>query len=540
MGGECKVAVVPVTADPVSFESAISSLLRAHEELSFTHALILYTVDDVKPKAESIGSLASRLLGGDGVVKVTRQPQIEPCRRGCSNPVDKMLETIYSSLEGLAGDPESCSITFIISPASRLQAALMALSVARRTSGRFKIKPKMDVVHISFFFGPWQGLVYPFTLRSIQPLTAIHLESNAPEKPLNVASRVQVTRAKKIKDKEDKCVSLEDGFKALSDIVKELPPLRCSVALLAKRINELTLPQGCRYILTLKVETGSGRSLGRVRAPLDGEGAATWMKDLAKTLQRVSEHLSAEGAQLQPFAAWAGAAPLIAFRKNRKDLRVNPKRVGAPLVIDTTAIYHGIHVYAWDRLPVMIPECAEAEIERRYTEALKTLKHGRRRPEPRDVMAGLAYLAFQDLKEAGAKIVPSPPGPCDTAIPKIDPVILKSAVPATGDSGAYEYWRRHPSSKIYGEPVKLFYDVGSEPRDLFGSDVELRSYALYALLQSIILLCVLEKLGLDVRLQASIEGEDSDECRGARLGDACKWLLDSVEWGVKGSLPAET
>ena len=511
------VAVVPLSRDPVSVDAAVSSLTRAYEELSLEYALILYPPGSIKA-ANTVKGVAEVLLTPDHVETLEWDWSRE------ESPVDKISEVIADGAEALAGS--DYSLALLVSPASRVQASILSLAAL---SGRLRrrVKGTIDVVHVDFYFGPWTSLVYPYVPLLLEPLRLLHPESKLAPESRGAASKMPALEPN-LGSKGWTCETPQ-GFEPLKSLLGSMPPLRCTIAETARRLNEAiwkVSKGGSSYSITLSIEY-KGRGLIRISfSPSQRDWTSKLASALTRGLAMVAYRLAEEegvGRHTLPLTAWSGVTPLLPYGASLESLREKP------LIVDTNAVYNGVHVYAWSGLEVLLPECSVAEIEKRYAEALKDLRAGfKGRASIASVSTGLAYLALLDLRAAGSKIIPSPPGPCDTSIPKIDPLLLEGVRVATSDSGAYEYWRVHPSSKHYGEPIKLYYDqhYTSASTSVFPSERDRISYTLYALHQAVIALCMLRELTGGIDYELAVEGSGGSQ----RIAVPCRGLMEALGW----------
>ncbi|MCE4603757.1 MAG: hypothetical protein F7B20_02180 [Aeropyrum sp.] len=520
ISGTPKVAVVPVSRDPVSLEAAVSSIARAYDELSVDHVLVLYTPGS-KGVAELVVEVAERLVGPGRAKRVEWDPHIE------EDIVTSVSKAIDKGARELAGD--GYSLALLVSPASRIQASAISLATTHR---RFRGVSRVDVAHVDFYFGPWKGLVYPYIPYIIQPIRILHNESLNSPKDHSSASKMPLLKPV-AGERGMTCSPEQPNLAAINTIVGSLPPLRCAVAEAARRLNigAWKATEGDKdFSIRLNV-TYSGSDVAYVEAkPSNEEDLRMLANALVNSFEKLAGLMANDvykASTLQLLPAWAGVTPLQGYGSRLQRLWEKP------VIIDTNAIYLGIHVYAWSGLEILIPECAVAEVERKYAEALKDLRprtSRRMETNAQSLVAGLAFLAFLDLRSSGSKIIPSPPGPCDTSIPKIDPILLADSNVATSDSGAHIYWRGHPSSKLYGEPFKLYFNskLTSGSAEVFESLRDRISYTLYALHQSIIALCLIKGLltsDLDYRLSI-VGGRGAEDVR-----ITCSSLIKALGWG---------
>ncbi|WP_156315745.1 hypothetical protein [Aeropyrum camini] len=274
----------------------------------------------------------------------------------------------------------------------------------------------------------------------------------------------------------------------------DLPPLRCSVAELARRLNSVQAFSVAGP--PLRAECGVARievdGLESIRLRL------CHPQDVANSAARVARLAAGladrRGEALVQLPAWMGAARL----------RGVDGALGAGVIIDTNLIYFGIHNNALEGLKVYIPECAVLEVQKRVANAVK-----RGGPSSSSAVADvLAYLALQDLLASGASIIPSGPPPCDVGITRIDLTLLEGKTLATGDSGAYKFWRGHPISRISHDIVQASFEPHSVELDLRVDPSEPATLArpYYSLYQGMIALALLAEAGVSGPVK--IEAED--------------------------------
>ncbi|MEB3860755.1 MAG: hypothetical protein GSR84_00865 [Desulfurococcales archaeon] len=356
-----------------------------------------------------------------------------------------------------------------LSSASRRLASLLTAASLRRS------ECSNTLVHNDFYFGPWSGLHYPYTPLRLEPILVIHplqdpnpRGSSAPRAPRGGELRL-------------------DG--------RRLPPLRAAMAELARSLNEhawapLTYPG-----------SGEGMRCGRLKVRVDGvdRGEADLcspdqMEVLAQRLSTILHNYieTLEGYPLRSVLAWVGLANLKADTGEGDEFLASlVRRQG--VIADTSLVYYGLHRYYWEGASVDIPDCVLREVHRRLAESLK---RGRAR-DARGMADILAYLGLKDMLWRRPPIVPSPPGDCDTAVPKIDPVILNDKMVATADDGAYRYWKLHPSSRL-ARPVKVFFTPEEKPNFEAGDGRVRISRLYYSVYQALIVLKLMESQGIGV------------------------------------------
>ncbi|GAB6148529.1 hypothetical protein [Stetteria hydrogenophila] len=490
-------AIIPLTRDPVSLLAAESSGARLFEEYSVDSYLILASKpirrDDVDALTGFLGNLVGR-----GNVKA-RWVDTSP-ERLAGEEAGALVSGILRVIdEESAGEP----LVAAVSPASRILAAALSVACAQR---------QCTVAHTHFYFGPWRGLPYPYTPRRLEPLIIIAGESRPGGEAGNAARRA----VKLYWDEGVGCPRIPG--------VGPLPPLRCAVAETARRLNDVT---GARVVVPGRLGpcgrlavTEAGSSVAEAEL-CDERSVARAAEKIAGLLGEVAEGLEGPGAQVKSpliqSLAWAGLATLKVHSSDSSvsgaPLPEAPVELG--LVADTNLIYYGIHVYAWEGVPVKVPECAEIEVEKAWSEALK---HGRLETA-RDAAALLAYLALLDLKGAGSHVLPTLPVACDVAVAKADPLALEGYSPATADDGAFRYWSRHP--RLRGARVfKVSFDPNVRAARLIDEleSPERLSRLYYALVQSLVILELFNSQGitgkaLGGRVEFTLKTPDGEEKR---------------------------
>jgi hypothetical protein len=534
----------------MSLDSAVSSSAIVYEEYGADSFILLSSAP--KDLSERVRGYLESLAGEESV----REERVDGLEGG--RPVERVVEAVAGGLAKL-GCRGADDLIIVVSPASRLQAAAMGLSVSYdKAWERREVNVRnFTVVHVSFHFGPWTGLQYPYVPRGLQPLTEVHPGAMKAEP----GTRTVPSRAPALRVEAEQwghsCTGDTGPGRLVHPIAASgsLPPLRCLIAETARRINEKVL-SAFRHLETwdaipamkvaVEISLGGARSISHeATIPLGGFGDQSNLERLERGLRSLADILSRIAGQpglrrLSSLVAWTGVA---ALRASLSSAGSKPMAmVDGPVIVDTNLIYAGIHVYAWDprlRGRILLPECAVNEVERAYAEALKELKGGGR-PSDKAISAGLAYLALEELRAAGAKMIPSPPGPCDTSIPKIDAVILRDSIVATSDSGAYRFWMHHPSSRIVRDVAQVSWYRGSTVYEaLRERPREAVAYSVYAAIQSLIALCLLEGLTGSVKLAVNVEASKGDSVHSEPLKVPCISLVRALGWEASGGRALE-
>ena len=498
-GSADRVAVVAASPGSYALEAVVSTVLRVLEEYSVSR-VILVGMERARGFLEEASKTLSRVI-----------PDLEVeyrlvcdwlTRRECSAEWELRKIVI-----GLCSEYGEESIVVAFSPGSRRLAAATAMSGLA-----FSVKDTVatsscmaEVVHVDFLFGPWSGATYPYTPRALEPVIRVHPVLERLPQPRNRASGMPDLPGSGCRD----------------PLGRSLPPLRCSVLELARRIN--AAPHAPRSI----IDPPSGRvgSCGELRVTIESDLAPGYSAtlevsdacDLEDLREKIPGFLGALCGMLETVEEkvpdpgfgtrrWAlrqllylsGLAPPIireAHGPDSDNLRgLRLKNVGRPVVPDTNLVYSGLHNEAYQGLRVRLPYCVVYEILSRYAEALKNPN------APSSILESMAYLAFEELQSAGAEMIPSPSAPhCEAVTPGIDPLLLRGTVAATRDTGAFRLWKLHPSMGASGEvSVALLDSPGChEARERASSLTHSEAY--YGLLQLIVLLRMLSASKLRVQ-----------------------------------------
>ena len=436
--GECdRVAVVGVGVGVGALESAVSVILRVREEYGAKCAVLLYTSRTV--------STVSRLL--DLFREFSDVVRLYPCSVACEEPGCLEAWLRKDVVEFLGGKLGWNNVVVVPTPGSRRMAAALGMA----GSG------DVDVVHVDFYWGLWSGLAYPLVPRVLEPLYILNPVHGRPRdvEPVDKGSLKRLGRR----------------------LLEGLPPLR-------RRVGELALLLNVQSIGSRVAHSRDGiscdRATVRVKVEVFGEQFEVFVwdwcsfRDWVKVANRLREKLAefsgdGECGELYRFLIRASGLERIVL-DHGEPLR----SVEKPVVIDTNLVYWGSHNDCWEGTRIVVPYAVQAEVLKRYAEALKKPRLDRVCQAHRMAMDLLAYYQLLELLHCNRQtIIPSPPPPADTAIPSIDPLLLAGKIMATGDRGAYELWKSHPSSKI------------AEPKLATTAPLDEKDYAdtIYAILQ---------------------------------------------------------
>ncbi len=418
-----------LSRDPVSLPSAASSVVRVWEEYPIDEMVIVRARGVPEEWVETLVEWASVIIPKSRISRAEVDSSPEAL---VGSRKDLLLERLREIFRG--GCQEGGVV--LVSSGSRRMATASAYA------GVLLGECNLDVVHVHFYFGPWRGLVYPYTPLRLHPLVEVNPALGPRPRGESAAGRYPEA-------------SQEWG--PLIRITSGLPPLRSAVAELARRINRVAHSS---FVLPSEGEPECGKiRLTIGDTPLPAAGVCDY-RALARLAGNIAVHLNYLrekdiGTPVNNILAWTGLAHLEALvDHDKKPVPLPSLLTREKAIVDTTLIYHGAHRYYWEGSEVYVPECAIREIHRAVAEAVKR----RALPSIRAAVGVMAYLALQDLLEAGAPIIPTAPGECDTSIPKIDPLLLEGKVLLSSDSGAIRYWRSHPSRSLVKGVVHVFFD----------------------------------------------------------------------------------
>jgi len=469
-----RTAIVPLVRDPASLNGAISGATRLWEEYSADKYVILETGVD-ENVLRILRRWISRLSDNVRVERVPSTLDTITVRE------DKYLQTLRDILDKHC---DEASVLLVSSASRRLAAALSVAALYKSACGGHTI------VHNDFYFGPWNGLPYPYTPLRLEPLHVIHpVHDPQPRGPA-------AGRAPKV---------LDDT----APFDRRLPPLRATIAELARRLN-----QAAWTSLVYPRSSGEPRC-GKLSITIDGtlvgEADLCWIEDMERLALKLANRLShMEQEYRLPFRsvlAWTGLANVYAQMDGER-IPLAELVTRHRVIADTSLIFYGLHRYYWEGARIEIPDCAIKEVHKRFAESIKKGRVER----GSEITAVLAYLGLLDMLWGDPPVVPSPPGDCDTAIPKIDPLILDNKIVATADDGAFRYWNVHPARKLT-RPIKAFFDPDEKPSFEAGANRRSAVARLYySVYQALIVFALLDSQGR-IRFEASVRRMDGGEER---------------------------
>lgn len=389
-----------------ALNALITTVLRVYEELGVNCFVLIYT-SRTRPAVDSF----TKMISGTNFARFCRLPasREEPglFERWLRKDVVECFQRVYGSQ----------NLVVIPTPTSRRVAAALALAS----------RGDVEVVHIDFYWGLWTGLPYPLVPRVLEPLYILHPVAYRYRGPTHIDSRV-LRRVGK-------------------EFLGVLPPIRRGVAELALNMNMGTvgthvvldgdklLCDPVRIVITLKIG-------GEVKNVVIDNWCSVekWFSAVDRVRHMLADLCSKANLDTlcQHLVRASGLDRVVLDDRPAHSYRES-------VVVDTNLVYWGIHNDCWEGTKIVIPYAVQAEILRRYAEALKK---GVYDVEKRAIDI-LTYYQLEELLHcSGQSIIPSPPPPADTAIPSIDTLLLTNRVIATGDLGAYRLWQRHPVAKI--------------------------------------------------------------------------------------------
>ncbi|WP_157058725.1 hypothetical protein [Ignicoccus islandicus] len=419
----------------VNLFSSISSTLRSLEEIEVDRVKVLHTPSG-KRNAEKL----------TGIIPSIEMAEVP----GDEASLSKRLSELKRHL--------SESDVVVISPAG---ASLS--SVASKASSK--------VVHVTFPFGFWNGLVYPFVPRFLQRVTGIG--------------------DVKFRDKVDDVIENIDLEKVG---LNNLGPIRREVAQLVKKLNA-TLHYTCNDLNckkpSLKVTFDLGSAIGSVEVVTERDVTRITGAPMLK-----GRGVLARG---QDSLLWlSGLLPL--------DLMKSLK--GKPIIADTSFVLLGALNWVYKGFTIRVPRCVIYELIHKFEERAK-------RGDKVDLISLIAHDVVEEVKSLKIEY-PSPPDLCDKAIMQIDPLLMDGNVLVTEDKNFCKIWNLLPLRKLMNaEPLERKREVRSliEIRDdeVGFADRVYATLQFYALIKRALLKMREIGEGAGLRAEVDVEGRKLDE-----------------------------
>ncbi|QKR00768.1 hypothetical protein GWK48_10535 [Metallosphaera tengchongensis] len=394
-------AVIPINRSDMNVESAHSAIVRTYELFNPRKFVIL--------KAKFNEKL---LLQGEPL-----RDLLDGLKRANVDVKEKDL-TGVTSFQGfkstVEGETQDCGKVYLVpTPGANITAVYLTLLYNQDTM-------KYVLVNYVFGFGAWYHLYYPFVPRPLEGLETVPDLGDKIKPNWNLLSNLRRTF-------EDQLSSVSSSFiGSVSYYVMELNRRGDG------RGYELRVDQD-KVLDTTNFELGSlRRNLGdrfvnSMDACVNGNRGNNRQSDWLDQLLSLS-----------------GAYELEVEKETENN------RVKEPLsnysdekvVIDTNAIYYGIHTYELKHL--IVPYCV-------YNELMLASSKGGPTSVQRSFSAGLdgvlGELALDLAFYLSPSLVPTQSLQCDVAIPRIDPDLIRDSVVITADNKALMLWKRKTMSK---------------------------------------------------------------------------------------------
>lgn len=443
-------------------EASLTAIYRGLEVCACRDVLILSTKrreDEARRLAEELGEVFSGL--GVRVTALPSVPDVDSAPEDIPNVVTWFRK---SFLKGVVKGSPLC---LMVSAGSRLEVSVAATSLERGLS---------NVAYVAFLWGPWRGTHYPYTPKPIEPLIGIHCRHGPSCDELSgggvrLSTRV-VEAALKVTPPSEAPVLRHATLQAQARLNTELPVASNPCVMTPERGGR-GCPEGCGS-LSIEVRVGNARlatqasdycswndvvdavnDLSRQYVEVRESGVLSvrddsvlsTILDLAGVRQlRVAEVSGSLRSELRPFVGHALMEALHALPK------------GWVGVLDTNALYKGLHVQALDYgvgnpPKVALPACAVIELYEKVAQVRheKDPTLGRFKAEVAALVADLAkHLTPIVVREADAK-------PCEVGI-ALTASTRTGLIPVTADRAAYENLlskeERIPAS-ILAEPAPI-------------------------------------------------------------------------------------
>lgn len=395
--------------------SLASCILRLREELGIEGVVAVATPRTIDDTLDAIGALCRYCEGFRAVVlEVGDAPGV----------LERASRRVLEYFSSRYGDE---NIAVCVSPGSRRLAA--ALALASRDA---------NIMHLDFWWGPWRGLPYPFIPRPLEPIYLIHSEKGlacgGPRGTINCKHDAALAwlydQARIDADSLRACIARKafEANMACRGVAREVFKEKCCTR--------------CRVVLSTPVD-------GLKIVVDDWCEPQSWIDAAKLATRRISEFLkTGSGGIPEQVFATIGLASGFYWWVLREDGGETPLfTLRKPLLVDANLVYKGVHIEALMGARLALPWAVVAEVERGYAESLKKSIGLRTRDYGQALARLVAGLVLEELRRS-APVLPSDPPPADTAMIRMDPLILDSYTLVTEDTGAYRLWQRHPARRV--------------------------------------------------------------------------------------------
>ena len=379
--------IVGIGAPAHTYEAAVSTALRAWEILG-KKPIAIYS-----PFARGAAERLRAELG----IEIVEAPQ----------NFGELLQLLRNMVDGET----------VVFPTSASLAVAIAMTHIASEKGAY-------IGHVYFPFGPWTGLHYPYVPRFIQRVLF------AERPPPGLREEVD-----------------PEAARSLPGRPMGLPELRAEVAAVSYRFN---VAVGRPYLyddreprVCLRCEPGRGLSLLVDGVEVDSAGVPRPEGGSAKALPRY-EHCVGDrpDKDLDDILTCAFScrndqlASMLGYR-------IPCLEQGKRYIIDTSALYHGIHNVAGEH-DLLVPYCVHVEVLHALAEGIRD-KPG----HCNVVLPRLLWLAYEVVR-AHSGYVPTHPYKCDVVLPTADPELLRDATLLTDDRRAIDAWMRTALPRYVG------------------------------------------------------------------------------------------
>ncbi|UXD22846.1 hypothetical protein IPA_08845 [Ignicoccus pacificus DSM 13166] len=402
--------------------------MRVAEELNLNAKdfVLLYTPNG-KDNAERIKELLEKTLGDK--VEVMKEVLGDP------SPLSDRIEEFKRAKEGFGVD------TAIISSAGSSTAAAASKAFDR-------------LIHITFPYGMWSGMTFPYVPRQYQKVVAYEVEF--PQDMRNVAVRAEGKRGKgHLKEKVGeliKKVNANVKERCYSGKGERCEPVEVDVEVGIRILKDKRIYSNINHC---KEESRWGKefyeckianfnlkiSNDDIMSKKDLGGIGREVSKALKVMSNLDNVLSNYNLNLEGFKSVFWTSGLLGMELEMEGRSFELKRDDKALILDSSAIFLGFLNYYHKGFNVKVPRCAVYELVHKYTEAVKRSRN------KYDLVGQLAWVLADEVSALKLEH-PSPPDLCDKAFLQLDALVLENSYLVTEDFGIKETWKRTPLAKI--------------------------------------------------------------------------------------------
>ncbi|BDC18803.1 hypothetical protein [Acidianus sp. HS-5] len=388
--------VLPIGSSLLVFETAVTSILRVSESFEVDEVLLL-----VPKFANNYLRDIINFLQDIGFKITINYEEITPDIS--YDEIDKYLN------DGGILVPSASSVIYIIKFVSR----------ATKLGNR--------ILHISFPFGPWLGLYYPYVPRFILKIAGGKKEVRKVF-DYNLAKQaidkwLKNRELSKIIARESLDYNIADDKNYLEDEDVELCLTR------EGKVNT----EGKDCILNLRAD----KNWNLVSLTSDGKSVT-----FLDFLKEFKDSNTKEGT----VRSLAGELGLYSIGVMLDDEKYNIRELSKKfrgIIVDTNLIYNGIALYP--DLNLLLPYCAYVEVSNNRASIKR-----RRSTKVERAVEDLAWIETQEILSRFG-IIPTQTFFCDAIMSMIDPLLLRDTLILTDDEGAYNHWRNVITNATVGK-----------------------------------------------------------------------------------------